>query len=163
MLWRGKRCGIHTNNELTENSRANSCFNQWIVKASRFHGPTCSISDKMRKQKSYIFSRGFFFVICLKRRDRWGCCQAHSNYVNMLYEDYMVNQQKLLNYFHAYHKQTQVQLPHTGFPWTVSSQIFKILSVVRETEQSLPLFQNPTTGPCLLLVPSSSQPDNLFP
>lgn len=70
-------------NSFTGKSRTNDGESQRIVNASRFHGGIRSISVKIRKFKSKKLSpplRRFNSSKCLRRRDSFGCCHAHSNY-----------------------------------------------------------------------------------
>jgi len=73
MWWGGNRLG----------SKITAYFglSHWIVRAKRFQGPIRSIWQRMRMLYWKPFSLDcFFLMMSRRRRDFWGCCQAHSNY-----------------------------------------------------------------------------------
>lgn len=66
--------------KLTSNSTRYFGTSHWIVKASRFHGPTRNIWDKTLILNWNPLSLDFFLSTnFLSLRDFSGCCQAHSN------------------------------------------------------------------------------------
>ena len=59
---------------------AEKCQNKFqTLFPSLFHGPVLSISERRRTLYSNMRSRDFLGATWLRRRDRFGCCHAHSN------------------------------------------------------------------------------------